>query len=243
MVTKTKLKNKLNTETSYIAYGIAINKKWDAENKLDGASERAKQASRVIADDLVARDAQQIDLIAEPRKDKPHRDRVINALTDAMAEKKRALYKVKSKKELHKRATKSEIAWCAPSYIARQYAEIEKSEQRTFIRKSDVKNFLTKNIGTAIDDLKAMLAYRLGEEKLSGKDGKAGIAPTKRADKKPTVKKDRVDTAPKSDIERAHALVNELVVLCQNTKCPILKKISVAICALAHKIVKLIINK
>ena len=238
----TKIKTKLNTETSYIAYGVAINKKWDAENKLEGLLEEAKQASRVIADDLVARNAQQIDLIAEPKKEKPFRDMVINALTDAMAEKKRALLELKSKKELHKRASKAEIAWCSPSYIALQYKQIEKSEQRTFIRKADVKNFLTSRINTAVDDLKAMLAYRLGEEKLSAKDGKAGIAPTKRADKKSN-NKDRVDTAPKSDIERAHALVNELVVLCQNTKCPILKKISVAICALAHKIVKLIINK
>lgn len=238
----TQLKKKLKIKSPYIQYGVALNKKWDAENKYDGALESVRQYSRVIADDLVAIDVTQIDLIAEPKKEKPFRNAIVKSITDPMSDKKKDLLALKSKKELHKRASKEMVGWCTSSYIALQNKQIDNSDQRTFIRKADVKNFLTSRINTAIDDLRAMLAYRLGEEKLSAKDGKAGIAPTKRADKK-AVKKDRVDATPKSDIERAHALVNELVVLCQNTKCPILKKISVAICALAHKIVKLIINK
>jgi nucleoside 2-deoxyribosyltransferase len=60
-----------------------------------------------------------------------------------MAENKQALI-IKDKKELHKRASKEMLNWCSPSYIALQFAQIEKSEQRNFIRKADVKNFLTR---------------------------------------------------------------------------------------------------
>lgn len=224
----TKIKTKLNTETSYIAYGIAINKKWEAENKLEYVNEQAKQASRVIADDLVARDAKQIDLIAEPKKEKPFRDNVIDGLIYSMAEKKKALLELKSKKELHKRASKEMIGWCSSSYIALQYKQIENSDQRTFIRKADVKNFLTSRINTAVDDLKAMLAYRLGEEKLSAKDGKAGIAPTKRADKKSN-NKDRVDAAPKSDKEKIHAQINNAIVILQNSKDQSFNKVEILV--------------
>ena len=231
-------KNKLNTETSYLAYGVAINKKWDAETKLEGLLESAKQASRIVADDLLARGAKQIDLIAEPKKEKPIRDKVVNALINSMAENKQALLELKSKKELHKRASKEMLNWCSSSYIALQFAQIEKSEQRNFIRKADVKNFLTSRINTAVDDLKAMLAYRLGEEKLSAKDGKAGIEPTKRADKVAIVKKDRVDTTPKSDKEKVHAQINNAIVILQNSKDQSFNKVAVLV--LLQKIVNLL---
>ncbi len=212
----TKIKTKLNNTTSYVAYGKAKIAQWDCENKLEGHREKVKQASRIAADNLVADGADQIDLIFEPKKDKPFRKAIVNAFISSMSVKKQSLFKLNGE-ELKKRASKEMISWCSPSYIALQYAQVEKSEKRTFIRKSDVKNFFTKNIGTAIDDLKAMVAYRLGEEKLSAKDARAGIVPTKRADKKPT-KKERVDTAPKSDKEVVKALANELQAKIQNSK-------------------------
>lgn len=241
------IKNKLKTSTKievnktarvFLAYGQSINKKWDAESKLDGVSEKAKQASSILADDIVAGGGKQIDLIAEPKKEKPIRDAVINSLFIPMPLKKKALLELRSKKELHKRASKEMINWCSPSYIALQYAQIEKSEQRTFIRKADVKNFLTSRINTAVDDLKAMVAYRLGEDKLSAKDGKAGIAPTKRADKKSTNNKERVDTAPKSDKEKIHAQINNAIVILQNSKDQSFNKVEILV--LLQKIVKLL---
>ena len=173
--------NKLKTSISYVAYAQAKNAQWDAEVKYDGSLEKSKQTSRLLADQLVAAGAEQIDLIKETEKDKPFRVEIVNALTSAMAAKKRDLYNLKDKEELNKRATKEMIGWCSPSYIKKEYAKIDKSDKRTFIRKTDVRHFLTGRVNTAIDDLKAMVAYRLGEEKLSGKDGKAGIEPTTRS--------------------------------------------------------------
>ena len=239
MITKNKLKASVSIpETTFTAYGININKKWDAENKLDGVSEQAKQASSILADDLVAIGAKQIDLIAEPKKEKPIRDKVVNALIDSMAENKQALLELKDKKELHKRASKEMLNWCSPSYIALQFAQIEKSEQRNFIRKADVKNFLTSRINTAVDDLKAMLAYRLGEGKLSAKDAKEGIDPTKRADKVAIVKKDRVDTTPKTDKEKIHCQINNAITIAQNTRDDSFSKVEVLV--LLQQIVNLI---
>ena len=209
---------KTKNTISYATYGKAKNTQWDAEVKYEGLLEKVKQASRVLADQLVADDVKQIDLIAEPKKEKPVRIELVNALTSPMADKKKALLELKSKKELHTRANKEMIAWCSSSYIALQNKQIDKSDQRTFIRKADVKNFLTSRINTAVDDLKAMLAYRLGEEKLSAKDAKDGHEPTKRADKIAIVKKDRVDTAPKSDKEKIHAQINNAITITQNSK-------------------------
>ena len=232
--------NKLKTSISYVAYAQAKNAQWDAEVKYDGSLEKSKQTSRLLADQLVAAGAEQIDLIKETEKDKPFRVEIVNALTSAMAAKKRDLYNLKDKEELNKPATKEMIGWCSPSHIKKQLAEIDKSEKRTFIRKTDVRHFLTSRVNTAIDDLKAMVAYRLDEEKLSGKDGKAGIAPTKRAKKIAIVKKDRVDTAPKSDIEKIHALLNQIIAIWQNSTCPILKKLNVMGLSLVQKIVNLL---
>ena len=241
------IKNKIKasnsiSETSYLEYGQSINNKWEAEVKLEGILEKAKQASSILADELVADGVKQIDLIAEPKKEKPIRNAVISALIEPMPVKKKALFALRDKKELNKRASMEMVNWCSPSYIALQYDQIEKSEQRTFIRKSDVRNFLTSRINTAVDDLKAMVAYRLGEQKLSAKDAKEGFAPTKRADKKAikVVKKERVDTAPKSDIERIHALLNEIIAIWQNSSCPILKKLMVVGLGSVQKIVNLI---
>lgn len=231
------IKTTKKTSISYATYGKAKNTQWDAENKLDGLLEKVKQASRLLADQLVADDVKQIDLIAEPKKEKPYRVSLVNALIDPMIEKKKALLELKNKKELHKQATKEMVSWCSPSYIALQYKQVDKSDQRTFIRKADIKNFLTSRINTAVDDLKAMVAYRLGEEKLSGKDGKAGITPTKRADKK-AVKKDRVDTTPKSDIEKIHAQINNAIVITQNSKDQSFNKVEILV--QLQKIVKLL---
>ena len=214
MNTQTKTK----TTISYVTYSEAKNAQWDAEIKFEVLLERVKQASRLLADQLVANDVQQIDLIVEPKKDKPYRNELVNALIGSMSDKKKDLFNLKGKKELHKPATKEMIGWCLPSYIALQNKQIDKSDQRTFIRKTDVRNFLTSRINTAVDDLKAMVAYRLGEEKLSSKDGKAGIAPTKRTDKKVSVKKERVDTAPKSDKETIHAKLNDVKATAQNSR-------------------------
>jgi hypothetical protein len=53
MITKNKLKASVSIpETTFTAYGININKKWDAENKLDGVTEQAKQASSILADEI-----------------------------------------------------------------------------------------------------------------------------------------------------------------------------------------------
>ena len=213
MNTQTKTKNTI----SYVTYGKAKNAQWDAETKLEVLLERVKQASRLLADQLVAAGAEQIDLINEPKKEKPFRVDLIGALTNAMSDKKKALYNLKSKEELDKPATKEMIAWCSPSHIKKQLAQIDVHKTRTFIRKADVKGFLTKNVGTAVDDMKAMIAYRLGEEKLSAADAKAGIAPTKRTDKK-AVKKERVDTTPKSDKEKIHAKLNDVRVIAQNSR-------------------------
>lgn len=241
--TKTKLINSTST-TAYVDYGKIKNAQWDAETKVEGLLEKAKQASRVLADEIVATGGNQIDLIFEKGKEKPFRNKVISALDEALSLSKFELITCKDKQKLKKPASKIEMSWCSPSYIALQYAQIEKSEQRTFITKSDVKNFLTNRRNTAISDLRAMVAYRLEEEVLSPKDAKEGIAPTKRSDKKAAkvVKKERVDTAPKSDLEEVHELVNKLIVKCQNTNCPILKKVSVLICSLAHKIVGILKN-
>ncbi len=231
------IKNKLKTSISYVAYGKAKNAQWEAETKYDGSLEKSKQTSRLLVDELIANDVEQIDLIAEPKKEKPVRIEIVNALTSPMADKKKALLELKSKKELHKRASKEMVGWCTSSYIALQNKQIDNSDQRTFIRKADVKNFLTSRINTAVDDLKAMLAYRLGEEKLSAKDGKAGIAPTKRADKK-AVKKDRVDTAPKSDKEKIHAQINNAIVILQNSKDQSFNKVEILV--QLQKVVKLL---
>lgn len=231
------LKTKLKTSISYVAYGKAKNAQWEAEHKLDGSLEKSRQTSRLLVDELIANDVEQIDLIAEPKKEKPIRDAVVFNLVDPMPAKKKALLNLKDKKELHKRASKEMVGWCTSSYIALQNKQIDNSNQRTFIRKADVKNFLTSRINTAVDDLKAMVAYRLGEEKLSSKDGKAGIAPTKRADKK-AVKKERVDTAPKSDKEKIHAQINNAITITQNSKAQDFNKVEILV--QLQKIVKLL---
>jgi len=236
----TKLKNKLNTETSYITYGNAMNKKWDAEVKIEGLLEMAKQASRVLADEIVATGGNQIDLIFEKGKEKPFRNKLISALDGSLPLAKFELITCKDKDKLKKPASKTELSWCLPSFLKKQYVQIENSDQRTFIAKSDVKNFLTNRRNTAISDLRAMVAYRLEEEILAPKDAKEGIAPTKRADKKSTNKKERVDTAPKSDLEKIRALLNEIIAIWQNSSCPILKKFNVAGLILVQKIVNLI---
>jgi len=244
-IMNTKTKTKLNTSistTAYLEYGQSINNKWEAETKFESILERAKQASRILADEIVANGGKQIDLIAEVKKEKPFRNKLISALDEALPLAKFELITCKDKQKLKKPASKTELSWCLPSYLQRQYTEIEKSDQRTFITKADVKNFLTNRRNTAISDLRAMVAYRLEEEVLAPKDAKEGIAPTKRADKKAVkvVKKERVDTTPKSDIERIHALLNEIIAIWQNTTCPILKKLMVVGLGSVQKIVNLI---
>ena len=238
-IMNTQTKNKLNTTaTTYVNYGKAKNAQWNAEDKHDVASETARQASRILADEIVAIGGGQIDLIAEPKKEKPIRMAAVSALIDPMTASKKALLALKGK-ELKKPATKEQLALCPKTWVASQQALVETSDRREFISKSDVKNKLTGRINTAIDDLKAMVAYRLGEEKLSGKDGKAGIAPTKRADKK-AVKKERVSSVPLTDIQKIHALLNEIIAIWQNTTCPILKKVNVLGLSLVQKIVNLL---
>lgn len=232
------IKNKLKTSISYVAYGKAKNAQWNAEDKHDDALARSKQETRLLADNMVASGVQQIDLIAETKKEKPFRMATVSSLIDAMSVSKKALLALKGK-ELKKPATKEQLALCPKTWVASQQALVETSDRREFISKSDVKNKLTGRINTAIDDLKAMVAYRLGEEKLSGKDGKAGIAPTKRADKK-AVKKERVSSVPLTDIQKIHALLNEIIAIWQNTTCPILKKVNVLGLSLVQKIVNLL---
>jgi len=231
-------KNILNTSTSYTNYGVAINRKWDAETKLDAVVETVRQASCILADEIVANDGKQIDLIFERGKEKPIRDAVVNALVTSMPKNKQALMALKDKKELNTRASKEMISWCSPSYIALQFTQIEKSEKRDFIRKSDVRNFLTSRINTAVDDLKAMVAYRLDENKLSAADAKEGITPTKRADKTAGVKKDRVDTTLKSDKEKIHCQINNAITIAQNTKDQSFNKVEVLV--LLQKLTKLL---
>jgi hypothetical protein len=55
------------------------------------------------------------------------------------------------------------------------------------------------------------VSYRLEEGKLSAKDAKEGIDPTKRADK--VAKKDRVDTTPKTDKEKIHCQINNAITI------------------------------
>lgn len=236
--TKTKLNNSTST-TAYVDYGKIKNAQWDAETKIEGLLERAKQASRVLVDEIIATGGKQIDLIFEKGKEKPFRNKVISALDGSLPLAKFELINCKDTVKLKKPASKTELSWCLPSFLKRQSNQIEKSDQRTFIAKADVKNFLTNRRNTAISDLRAMVAYRLGEEKLAPKDAKEGIAPTKRADKK-AVKKERVDTTPKSDIQKIHALLNEIIAIWQNTTCPILKKVNVMGLSLVQKIVNLI---
>jgi hypothetical protein len=239
------IKNKLNNSTSttaYVDYGKIKNAQWDAETKIEGLLERAKQASRVLVDEIIATGGKQIDLIFEKGKEKPFRNKVISALDGSLPLAKFELITCKDKVKLKKPANKTELSWCLPSFLKKQSNQIEKSDQRTFITKADVKNFLTNRRNTAISDLRAMVAYRLEEEVLAPKDAKEGIAPTKRADKKAVkvVKKERVDTAPKSDIQKIHALLNEIIAIWQNTTCPILKKVNVMGLSLVQKIVNLI---
>ena len=238
------IKNKLTTSvstTAYVAYGQSINNKWNAETKLEGLLEIAKQASAILADEIVATGGKQIDLIFEKGKEKPIRNAVVSALIEPMPKKKSDLIFLRDKKELHKPATKTEIAWCSPSYIALQFAQIEKSEQRTFIRKADVRNFLTSRINTAVDDLRAMVAYRLGEQKLSAKDAKEGIEPKKRSDKKAVkkaVKEEKSDPTPKSDREKIHAQINNAITIAQNTRDDSFNKVEVLV--LLQKLTKLL---
>jgi hypothetical protein len=83
-----------------------------------------------------------------------------------------------------------------------------------------------------------MLAYRLGEGKLSAKDAKEGIEPTKRTDKVSIVKKDRVDTTPKSDKEKIHCQINNAITIAQNTRDDSFSKVEVLV--LLQQIVNLI---